>query len=75
MEQRRLDGALMATFVILQWEFEELPEDSPEIANMREVQVRNFASDASYRKVWNDRKGAFGPEFVRWMEDYVVNPR
>lgn len=75
VEQRRVDAALMATFVILQWEFEELPEDSAEIANMREVMHRNFANDATYLNIWNDRKGAFNPEFVQWMEDNVVNSR
>jgi hypothetical protein len=73
VEQRRIEGALMATFLILQWEFGEFSEDSPEVANIREVQVRNFSTDASYRRFWNDRKEVFSPEFVRWMDEQVVS--
>ena len=75
VEQRRLDGWMMSIFVILQWELEELPADSPEIVNLREVQRQNFANDASYRKAWQERKGGFSHEFVEWMENNVVNPR
>ena len=72
-ELRRVEGAIMRVFVNLEWIHRELPEGSPERNFTREVQRRNFANDASYRKVWESRKSAFDPGFVEWMEANVVN--
>ena len=72
-EWRRVEGALMRVFVNLDWIHRELPESSPERAFTRAVQRRNFANDPSYPKVWEDRKRAFSPGFVEWMEENVVN--
>ena len=75
VEYRRIDGALMRVFLNLDWIFRELPEDSPERNQIRETQRRSFANDPSYRRVWEDRKSAFSPEYVQWMEENVVNER
>ena len=72
-EYRRVDGALMRVFLNLDWIYRELPEDSPERSQIRISMRRAFADDASYRKVWEDRKDGFSPEFVRWMEENVVS--
>ena len=72
-EQRRVDAAVMRVFVNLDWIFRELPDDSAELYNAREVQRNNFANDASYRKVWEVRKSTFDPQFVQWIEENVVN--
>jgi len=74
LERRRVEAAIMRVFLNLEWTFRELPSGSPERNQIREVQVRNFAGDASYLAVWNDRKAAFDPDFVAWMEANVVNP-
>ena len=75
VEYRRVDGALMRVFLNLDWIYRELPEDSPEVSQIRVTQRRSFANDASYRRVWEDRKSSFSPEFVQWMEENVVNER
>ena len=75
VEYRRVDGALMRVFLNLDWIYRELPEDSPEVSQIRVTQRRSFANDASYRRVWEDRKSSFSPEFVQWMEENVVSER
>ncbi len=62
----------MAIFVMLEWTFRELPIDSPEVNQVREVQRYNFANDASFSRVWEARKNSFDPAFVAWMEENVV---
>ena len=74
VEWRRVDAAVMRVLVNLDWMYRELPGDDPTINQMRQIQRNNFANDASYPRVWENRKSAFRPEFVQWMEDNVVNP-
>jgi hypothetical protein len=69
----RIESSIMATFVLLQWTFRELPIGSPEIRQMKEVQRYHFDTDPSYQKVWETRSSAFDPDFVQWMEENVVN--
>ena len=69
----RVESSVMAVFVLLQWTFRELPEDSPEMKQMRQVQRYNFDNDVSYKTVWETRKSSFDPAFVHWMEENVVN--
>ena len=72
-EQARLDASVMAVLVLVDWTFRELSEDSPELNQSREVQRYNFANEPIYGKVWEDRKNAFDPAFVRWMEEKVID--
>jgi hypothetical protein len=72
-EQWRLDGSIMAIFVMLEWTFRELPIDSPEVNQVREVQQYNFANDASFHRIWEARKSSFDPEFVQWMQSNVID--
>ena len=72
-ERWRVDGSIMAIFVMLDWTFRELSKDSPEMNQVREVQQYNFANEASYGKVWQARKNSFDPAFVQWMEKNVIN--
>ncbi len=73
VERNRIDSHVMSVYVILDWTFQELSEDSPEMKQVREVQRHNFANHAVYRRVWNTRKNSFRPEFVRWMDENVAN--
>ncbi len=73
VEQRRVDAALMGVFVFLEWTHRELSSDSPEMRQVRTIMRGNFANNASYRDVWEVRNNAFSPDFVRWMEENVVN--
>jgi hypothetical protein len=63
----------MAIFVMLEWTFRELPIDSPEVNQVREVQQYNFANDASFHRIWEARKSSFNPEFVQWMQSNVID--
>jgi hypothetical protein len=72
-EIRQIDAAVMAIFVTIEWAFGELPRDSSEVNQIREVQRYNFANRPEYDRVWQLRKQSFDPEFVQWMEDKVVN--
>ena len=72
-EIRQIDAAVMAIFVTIEWAFGELPRDSSEVNQIREVQRYNFANRPEYDRVWQLRKHSFDPEFVQWMEDKVVN--
>ena len=72
-EIRQIDAAVMAIFVTIEWAFGELPRDSAEVAQIREVQRFNFANSPEYGRVWSSRKHSFRPEFVQWMEEFVVN--
>lgn len=74
-ERIRIDSHVMSIYVMLDWTFQELSEDSPEMKQVREVQRHNFATHSGYRRVWQARKNSFRPEFVQWMEDNVVNQR
>ncbi|MGI9258056.1 MAG: hypothetical protein ACR2QQ_04415 [Gammaproteobacteria bacterium] len=69
----RVDGSIMAIFVMLDWTFRELPVDSPEIIQVRQVQRYNFANDASFNRVWEARKDTFDPAFVQWIEENVID--
>lgn len=71
-ETRQIDAAVMAIFVTIEWAFGELPRDSSEVNQIREVQRYNFANRPEYNRVWQIRKNAFDPEFVEWMEANVV---
>ena len=72
-EIRQIDAAVMAVFVTIEWAFGELPRDSNEVNQIREVQRRNFANSPEYNRVWQSRKNSFNPEFVQWMEANVVS--
>ena len=72
-ETRQIDAAVMAIFVTIEWAFGELPRDSSEVDQIREVQRHNFANSPEYNRVWQLRKNSFDPEFVHWMEANVVN--
>ena len=72
-EQRRVDGAMMALFVMLEWTFQELGSDSSAMNQVREVQRYNFSNDVSYRRVWEARKPSFDPAFTQWMQENVVD--
>ena len=72
-ERWRVDGSIMAIFVMLEWTFRELPGDSPEMNQVRQVQQYNFANDVSYGEIWEDRKISFDPEFVQWMQENVID--
>ena len=72
-ETRQIDAAVMAIFVTIEWAFGELPRDSSEVNQIREVQRHNFANSPEYNRVWQLRKNSFDPEFVHWMEANVVN--
>lgn len=72
-ETRQIDAAVMSVFVTIEWAFGELPRDSSEVNQIREVQRYNFANSPEYKRVWQSRKKSFDPEFVQWMEDNVVS--
>jgi len=72
-ERQRVDAYVMSVYVMLDWTLQELSANSPEMNQVREVQSNNFANRSEYRRVWEDRKNAFRPEFVQWMEENVVN--
>ncbi len=73
IERERVDALIMAVFVSLDWQFRELSADSPELDQVREVQRYNFANKAEYPRVWKIRKDSFRPEFVKWMDENVIN--
>ena len=72
-ERQRIDAHLMSIFVFLDWTFQEMSADSPELNQVREVQRDNLANRVGYRRVWEARKNSFSPEFVQWMEKNVTN--
>ena len=63
----------MSVYVLVEWTFRELGEDSTELNQVREVQRYNFANQASYDRVWESRKQSFDPEFVQWYEENVAS--
>jgi hypothetical protein len=73
VERRRIDSAVMANFVMLEWTFRELSENSAEMNQVRDVQIYNFANKPEFPRVWTARKNAFHPAFVQWMEQNVVS--
>lgn len=73
VEQSRIDNYVMSVYVLLDWTFQELSENSPEMNQVREVQRYNFANNSGYRRVWEARKDSFRPEFVQWMDENVAN--
>jgi len=73
VELQRVDAYVMSVFVMLDWTFQELSADSPEMNQVREVQRYSFANKSEFRRVWEARKKSFRPGFVQWMEENVVN--
>ena len=73
VERSRIDNYVMSVYVLLDWTFQELSENSPEMNQVREVQRFNFANNPGYSRVWEARKNSFRPEFVQWMDDNVVS--
>jgi len=69
---RRIDATIMAIFVLLEWTYRELSEESREMTQLREVQRYNFSTAPEYHRVWNERKVSFDPAFVEWMDRNVV---
>ena len=72
-ETRRIDATIRAIFVLIEWTFNELPRNSSELNQVREVQRHNFANHPEYVRVWESRKKSFDPAFVQWIEDTVIN--
>ena len=72
-ERNRIDSHVMSVYVLLDWTFQELTENSPEMIQARKVQRFNFANHSGYRRVWEARKNSFRPEFVLWMDENVAN--
>lgn len=72
-EERRVTSAIMAVFLLVEWTFRELGDGSPELNQVREVQLYNFANYSTYIRVWESRKRSFDPEFVQWLEENVVS--
>ncbi len=70
---RRIDATIMAIFVLLEWTYRELSEESREMTQLREVQRYNFSKGPEYHRVWNERKVSFDPAFVEWMDRNVVD--
>ena len=70
---RRIDATIMAVFVMLEWTYRELSGESREMAQVRAVQRYMFSNAPEYRRVWNERKAFFDPDFVEWMERNVVD--
>ncbi len=70
---RRIDATIMAVFVLLEWTYRELSGESRAMAQVRAVQRYNFSNAPEYRRVWNERKASFDPDFVEWMERNVVD--
>jgi hypothetical protein len=73
VELQRVDAYVMSVFVMIDWVFQELSANSPEMNQIRAVQRYSFANKSEYRRVWEDRKTSFRPEFVQWYEENVVN--
>jgi hypothetical protein len=69
----RIDASAMAVFVMLEWTFQELGENSPEVNQVRAVQRYNWENKSEYPRAWDERKNSFSPAFVQWMEEKVVN--
>ena len=72
-DARRIDATLMAIFVALEWTFNERPEGSSERHQIIAIQRHNFASYPEFGRVWQERKDAFSPAFVQWMDENVVD--
>ena len=72
-EERRVTATIMAVYVLLEWTYIELGEDSTALNQVREVQLYNFANYPTYGRVWEARKQSFDPAFVQWLEANVVD--
>jgi hypothetical protein len=72
-DTRRIDATIMAILVALEWTFSERPEGSSERDQVIEVQRYNFANYPEFGRVWQERKAAFNPSFVQWMDENVVD--
>ena len=72
-ETRRIDATVLAIFVAPEWTFNERPEGSSERDQVIEIQRHNFAKYPEFGRVWKERKAAFNPAFVQWMDKNVVN--
>ena len=72
-ETRRIDATIMAILVALEWTFSERPEGSSERDQVIAVQRYNFANYPEFGRVWQERKTAFNPSFVQWMDENVVD--
>jgi len=74
-EQIRVDAAAMRVLVNMEWIYRELPADSPERNYMRDQLRSSFSRGPTTGSVWEERKAAFDPGFVQWMDENVVNER
>jgi len=72
-EQIRVDAAAMRVLVNMEWMYRELPADSPERNYMRDQLRSSFSRGPTTGSVWEERKAAFDPGFVQWMDENVVN--
>ena len=72
-EIMRIDSSIMAVFVLLEWTFHELGEDSLEMSQVQAVQRYNWENKSEHPRVWEARKNSFDAAFIQWMEEHVVN--
>ena len=72
-EQMRVYAAAMRVLVNMEWMYRELPADSPERNYMRDQLRSSFSSGPTTGSVWQERKAAFDPSFVQWVDDNIVN--
>ena len=66
------EASIRAVFEFLDWQYQELPADAPEIEQIRAVQRANFERYPSYLEVWEDGKASLDSGFVQWMEENVI---
>lgn len=72
-DKRRIDATVMSVFLLIEWTYREMSADPRQLEQVREVQRHNFSNAPEYRRVWDERRNSFDPDFVEWMERNVVN--
>ena len=74
VERYRYTNTGMRFLSNMEWIFRELPEDSSERQYLHEQLRRNLGTESSlYRPVFNENRVNFSDEFVRWVEDEVID--
>ena len=74
-DKRRVDAAVMAVFLLLEWTYRDMTGDPRQLEQVREVQRYNFSNAPEYPRVWSERKASFDADFVEWMERNVVGSK
>jgi hypothetical protein len=72
VEQRRVDAATMRFLINLEWQYREMPPDSPE-RNYGEQLIKGNAHSPSFKRVWSSRKHYFDSGFVDWVDSLVLS--